>query len=150
MKDRIFVDTNIYIYFLLDDEETSDKTQKAQKLINQLQHKEIIISVQILHEIYNTLLKYKINDNLIRKKLDFIISKTKITETNLYTIEKCWEIKNRYNYSYWDSLIIASAIQADCHKLLTEDMQHGQTIDMKVEIENPFIEKSSSIEDNLC
>ncbi|OGI00543.1 MAG: hypothetical protein A2Y25_00040 [Candidatus Melainabacteria bacterium GWF2_37_15] len=140
MKDRVFVDTNIYIYFLLEDKENPDKTQKAQNIIKKLYDKEIIISVQVLNEIYNTLLKYKISDDLIRKKLDLIISKTVLTDTNLYTLEKCWEIKSKYNYSYWDSLIIASAIQADCFRLYTEDMQHRQIIDMKVGIENPFLE----------
>lgn len=44
-----------------------------------------------------------------------------------------------YGYSYWDSLIIATAIQSDCSILYSEDMQHDQVIEDKLRIINPFI-----------
>lgn len=139
MKDRVFVDTNIYIYFLLVDKENSEKKQKAQSLIKQFYNKEIIISVQVLHEIYNTLFKkYKIDDNIIRQKLNLILSKTILADTNLNTLEKCWEFRAKYNYSYWDSLIIASAIQADCSILYTEDLHDNQQIEKQLRIINPL------------
>ncbi len=48
------------------------------------------------------------------------------------------ELGKRYGFSIWDGLIVAAAIQARCSVLLTEDLQHGQTID-GVRIENPFL-----------
>ena len=50
-------------------------------MIKFLLNKEIIISVQVLNEIYSTLLRYKIVDEIIQKKLDLIISKTNLTNT---------------------------------------------------------------------
>jgi predicted nucleic acid-binding protein len=48
-------------------------------------------------------------------------------------------IKQRYRYSYWDSLIIASALEANCSILYTEDMHNGQIIEKRLKILNPFI-----------
>ena len=138
MKDKVFVDTNVYIYFLLDDEKNLNKNQKAQNIIKQFSNKEIIISVQVLNEIYNTFLKYKIKEDIIHQKLELIISKTKLIDTNLSTLNKCWQIRSKYNYSYWDSLIIASALQADCDILFTEDLQNNHIIEGKLKIINPF------------
>ena len=49
------------------------------------------------------------------------------------------EIHTRYKYSYYDSLIIASALENDCAILYTEDLHHSQVIDEKLAIINPFI-----------
>jgi predicted nucleic acid-binding protein len=51
--------------------------------------------------------------------------------------ERAMELHGRYQYSFYDSLIIAAALEAGCDRLLTEDMQHGQRIEGLV-IENPF------------
>ncbi|WP_456325324.1 PIN domain-containing protein [Desulfonauticus submarinus] len=48
------------------------------------------------------------------------------------------EIKEKYKFSYWDSLIVASALENNCSILYTEDMQDGQIIEKKLEIVNPF------------
>ena len=49
-----------------------------------------------------------------------------------------WKIKDKYRYSYWDSVIIASALDSECSILYSEDMQHGQVIDKDLIILNPF------------
>ena len=46
-------------------------------------------------------------------------------------------IQSRYRYSFYDSLIIAAALEAGCTRLLSEDLQAGQTID-GLRIEDPF------------
>ncbi|MDZ7781481.1 MAG: hypothetical protein U5K56_00525 [Halioglobus sp.] len=47
------------------------------------------------------------------------------------------DIQERYRYGFYDSLIISAALEADCKRLFTEDMQDGQRIGTLV-IENPF------------
>ncbi len=49
------------------------------------------------------------------------------------------ELNIRYGYSYWDSLIIATALQRDCDILYSEDMQHDQLVESKLRIINPLI-----------
>ena len=48
------------------------------------------------------------------------------------------EISIRYNFYYWDSLIVASALENNCSILYTEDMQDGQVIEESLKIVNPF------------
>ena len=43
-----------------------------------------------------------------------------------------------HKYSYWDGLILASALKNSCSILYTEDMQDGQVIEGEVQIVNPF------------
>ncbi len=49
-------------------------------------------------------------------------------------------LQKRWKYSFYDSLIIAAALKANCNILYSEDLQHGQVID-DLKIINPFIEK---------
>jgi predicted nucleic acid-binding protein len=55
------------------------------------------------------------------------------------TLRKSFDISINYQYSYYDSLIIAVALLSNCDILYPEDMQHQQTIDNQLQIINPFI-----------
>ncbi|GHV80479.1 hypothetical protein AGMMS49944_22700 [Spirochaetia bacterium] len=57
-----------------------------------------------------------------------------------------FRISNRYQFSFWDSLIVASALEAQCTVLYTEDLQDGQIIEDVLEVKNPFIRYSSKID----
>ena len=50
------------------------------------------------------------------------------------------EVSIKYEFSYWDSLVIASALENGCEILYSEDMQHNQIIEDKLKIKNPYIE----------
>jgi predicted nucleic acid-binding protein len=52
---------------------------------------------------------------------------------------KAMEINIHYGYSYWDSLIIATALQTNCSILYSEDMQHDRLIEGTLKIVNPLI-----------
>jgi predicted nucleic acid-binding protein len=54
------------------------------------------------------------------------------------THEAALGIAGRLGYRFFDSLIIASALEANCATLLSEDMQDGQVIDGRLAIRNPF------------
>ena len=46
----------------------------------------------------------------------------------------------RHNLAFYDALIAASALLADCDQLWSEDMQDGMAIDGRLQITNPFRE----------
>ena len=52
-------------------------------------------------------------------------------------MEHAWKIQDRYRFSFWDALIVASAKAASCRYLLTEDMQNNQVVD-GIRVVNPF------------
>jgi predicted nucleic acid-binding protein len=47
------------------------------------------------------------------------------------------QLQGRYKISFWDAMIIASAIQLDCQQIWSEDLNPGQTYDTAT-VENPF------------
>lgn len=57
------------------------------------------------------------------------------------TILSAFKISLKYQYSHWDSLIIASALQNNCTKLYSEDLQNEQVIKRRLTIINPFMDQ---------
>jgi len=49
------------------------------------------------------------------------------------------KVKEKYRYSYYDSVIIASALQNNCTVLYSEEMNHNQVIENSLTIINPFM-----------
>jgi len=54
-----------------------------------------------------------------------------------------WRLQDRFQLSFWDSLILAAAISSACNFLLTEDLQSGQELD-GVTVLNPFLNDPAS------
>lgn len=61
-----------------------------------------------------------------------------MVEFNLTIFESASDIRNRYNVSFWDSLIISCALFARASILYSEDMQYGLVVTGQIEIVNPF------------
>jgi predicted nucleic acid-binding protein len=56
---------------------------------------------------------------------------------NSSVFEAAWAVQDRFNFNWWDCLIVAAARVAGCDYLLTEDLQHGQDLD-GITVINPF------------
>ena len=60
--------------------------------------------------------------------------------TNSFTtIQRACKIAERYSFSFYDSLIVAAALESGCLILFSEDLQHGQVIEKVLTVKNPFI-----------
>lgn len=140
MKDRIFIDTNVLVYIHLFDEESQDKRKALQNLLHRRIDAELIINVQVINEFYNVLLRKNIEDNVIQEKIHSQLEICSASELSLKTVFSAWKLREKYKYSYWDSLILASALENSCSILYSEDMQHGQIIENNLKIINPFRE----------
>lgn len=53
-------------------------------------------------------------------------------------LSTAWSVQARYDFSWWDAMIVAAALRAGCETLLSEDLQDGQVIDGKLTLSNPF------------
>ena len=96
------------------------------------------ISIQVCNEISNILLKkYDFSEIEVKEILQQILKNVNLYKIEQETIFKALDIKNRYHFSYYDSLIISSAIKSNCNILYSEDMQHNQQIE-NLKIINPF------------
>jgi predicted nucleic acid-binding protein len=136
MQDRIFLDSNILLYAI-----GNDKYKKGLSI--ELIRKKPVITIQVLNEISNIMIrKLKLSHQDIHNIIDFIIQKCDMNSIDIITVRKALDISEKYKYSYYDSLIIASALENNCNILYTEDMHHGQNIENILKIINPFLPKS--------
>ncbi|TXL16539.1 nucleic-acid-binding protein [Methylococcaceae bacterium HT3] len=127
-----FLDSNIVIYSLGDVEE---KRLRSIELISE----NPIISVQVLNETANILVrKFQMPIHDIQAIMKRIACECRVTILTEKTHFSALSIKERYQFSFYDSLIIASALEASCNILYSEDMQHGQIIENKLKIVSPF------------
>ncbi len=136
MNDKIFFDTNLLIYLYSEDE-----IEKQSNLLSLLKnHQNRWISTQVLNELSNTLRrKFKLEYSEIETVVAEICSKFQIAVIQVQTIKSALKIAADYRYSYYDSLIVATALELSCHFLYSEDMQHGQLIKGQMRIFNPLI-----------
>jgi len=114
--------------------------ERISTLIMIMDHSPLRFS-QILNEFYNVLNRFKVDDRLIQNSIIKILESVKLELITIDTLKLCWNIKLRYKYSYFDSLIIVSALENNCSTLFSEDMQHGQLIENTLRIFNPFGKK---------
>lgn len=132
MTERIFVDTNIVLYTLGED---SNKKAIARAILAEYP----LLSTQVINEAINVCLRrFKFTKQQAYTFADAIMRRTNVQAVDEITIRKSAEIALRYQFSNWDSLIIAAALLANCTILYSEDMQHNQIIENRLTIINPF------------
>lgn len=134
MPDNVFVDTNVLIYFISAEE---NKKIKAREVIFSSQ--DVYISSQVLSEFISVCFsKELLGLEEIITLVNDLIEALRFSSIEKSTIKKALQIKKDSKYSYWDSLIIASALENNCSILYTEDMQDRQVFDSNLTIINPF------------
>lgn len=137
MSDKIFVDTNLWVYLYADDSD-KEKTKTISSLVDKY-FENITISTQVLGEFFHVLSKKGLKEKEEAKQMALdIASSFDIIEVLQSTVIKAMDISILNGFSYWDSLILAVALENNCSTLYTEDMQDGQTIEGKLTIRNPF------------
>jgi predicted nucleic acid-binding protein len=135
MRDKIFVDSNIILYSYSKTE--LDKNKIANALI--FSFDEILVSTQVINEVTNILFKkFQLDSVDIENVLLEIDNNFKIVNFSLTTQIKAIKIKKKYKLQYYDSLILATALENNCTVLYSEDMQHRQIIEDQLKIINPF------------
>lgn len=143
MTAKAFIDTNIYIYALTQSQSSSDEGKRiiALSVFKTLIESQIIVtSTQVLNEFHSNLVKkFKLQDatvfNIVKQN---ILPISTIVPISLQTYHLAFDLRSEYNLSFWDSLVVASALENHCNTLYSEDMQHQQRIKNELLIINPF------------
>lgn len=132
MSGRLFFDTNVLVYAFTADDARNDDAEQLLAMGG-------IVSVQVLNEFVNvSRAKHRRSWDEVDRTLDII--RTILDPPLPLTMAvhaKAVEIARRYRFKFYDSLIVAAALSADCSLLLTEDLQDGQKIENMI-VRNPF------------
>ena len=98
------------------------------------------ISFQVVQECLNTFLRkteIPLDEAGARSYLDAVLLPLMQMLSTPALYQRALEVRQRWRFSFCDSLIVAAALQAGCQRLLSEDLQHGQRIEGLVAV-NPF------------
>ena len=136
MKDKVFIDTNILVYLYSNSEKQKQKIAKSLIFESDV---DIFISIQVLGEFTNFLYKkYDYSISTIKTAITDFKNNFSVHNIRTKTVERALDMMQTYKYSYWDSLIIASAIENNCSILYSEDFHHNHVLEKKLRIINPF------------
>lgn len=127
-----FVDSNIVLYALA----IGPKAEAAGELLR----RRPTISVQVLNEVANVA-RRKLGMSWLEVRAAIAVVRTfcpTVLALGVETHTEALRIAERYGTSVYDSVIVASALEAGCETLWSEDMHHGMTIDGRLRIANPF------------
>jgi predicted nucleic acid-binding protein len=131
---RVFLDSNVCLYLLSED---SPKKKKAEEL---LALPFTVISSQVLNENMNVVIKkLKLSQERILAHIDFLLSSCEVVGGSIGLQKKGIALHFSFQFSFYDSLIVAAALEGNCSVLYSEDMHHGLVIENKLTIVNPFI-----------
>src|SRR5215212_6229345 len=141
MSAECFIGTNLFIYQL----EASDehKAATADRIIRKgIQSHNACVSFQVVQECLNTVLRkaeIPLSTDETKQYLDNVLAPLYRVSASISLYRRALDLQVRYRYGFYDSLVIAAALDAGCSRLYSEDLQDGQRIE-GLTIENPFLE----------
>jgi predicted nucleic acid-binding protein len=134
-----FIDTNIWLYAFIRTE--GDKNKISRSIIEEY---EVTLSTQIVNEMcVNLIKKVNFSEAKISKLIDSFYKRYTIEELTQEVLLAASDIRKKYQFSFWDSIVAASALGCEADFLISEDMQHGFIFENKLEILNPFIRSTN-------
>jgi len=139
MKDRYFIDTNIFVY--LHDSTSQDKQKKSADIIDKaLKENCGIVSYQVVQEFINVV-ETKIKNKEIQDNLKYFLVNCLYPLCHIFVDFELYDLaidlKRKNKLSFYDALIVASAKRGECNILYTEDLHAGK-FDKDLAIINPF------------
>src|ERR1700693_1433631 len=139
MKDRFFLDTNILVYTF--DSHSPRKQHQAISLVERaLASRQGVISYQVIQEFLNVAMR-KFKEPMLPAEAQAYMQLVLIPLCEVFPdaalYSEALAILEETGWTFYDSLIVASAAAAKCGLLFTEELQGGRTV-RGVDIQNPF------------
>ena len=137
---RVFFDTNIVVY-CFDTLEPRKQTRAKDLLAHALNSQTGVVSYQVIQEFCNVATKARrlqLPQERIQAYINLVLQPMNQVACRPALIEAALTLRAEHGFSFYDSLIIASATQAKCQMLYSEDLQHLQRVG-SLQIVNPFL-----------
>jgi predicted nucleic acid-binding protein len=144
MNGRYFLDTNIFVYSF--DERAPAKERRSTKLIRQaVATRKGMVSYQVVQEFFNVALRRFVHPMAVAEAEQYLATVFRPllavhSSHALYT--EALRLQDKHRLSWYDSLIVAAAIEGQCGILYSDDLQHGQQFG-DLQIRNPFLEQAT-------
>jgi len=137
LAERVFINTNVIVY--ADDLDAGAKRERAREILQQvLIDGNGVVSTQVLQEFFVAATrKLGVAAEIARRKVE-LLARLDVVTIEPSLILDAIDLHRLHPISFWDALIVQSAVASGCRRLLTEDLQSGRNIG-GVQIENPFV-----------
>ena len=140
MSDRFFLDTNIFVYTF--DKAAPAKAQKATELIRKaIATQKGIVSFQVVQEFFNVALRRFAQPMRLadaEQYLGTVFRPLLAVQSSQALYAEALRLQSQSWLSWFDSIIVSAAIQAQCDVLFSEDLQHGHRFG-SLRVTNPFL-----------
>ena len=138
-KTQYFIDSNIWLYRFIVNTNDASSIKKQQIATSITSQENLLVSTQVINEVCaNLIRKAGFDNSQIQTLIEELGEGCEILPLSLETIQYAAKLRNNYSLSFWDSLIVASAILGKASILYSEDMQNGLIINNTLQIVNPF------------
>ena len=141
MKDKVFLDTNIFVYSIDAAPGQNEKRDVARKIVREhIRNESGVVSIQVFQEFYDVATR-KIQVPLSTEESIEYLHYISIFETVLPDFDMvvtAIRLHRKHALSFRDALILQAAKTAGCSYVLSEDLQDGFRID-NLTIKNPFV-----------
>ena len=140
MKDRFFLDTNIFAYSF--DSNASAKQERARELIvHGIKTRKAVVSYQVVQEFFNLALrKFSRRMSVAEAEQYFqtVFLPLLAVQSSHTLFSQALRLEDKHRLSWYDALIVAAAVESQCTILYSEDMHDGHRFG-ELEIKNPFL-----------
>lgn len=131
-----FIDSNIWLYALVEGDD-SRKTVIARTVIEESAP---VVSTQVINEVcVNLIKKAKFDEDRVGQLIQEFFAKYRVVEMNQTVLLAASALRKNQSLSFWDSMIVASALESAVSFLCSEDMHHGLNVGGQLQIVNPFV-----------
>jgi len=137
MSAKVFIDTNVLVYAY--DIDAGSKKRRAEEVLISLRLQGLgALSMQVLQEFYSTVTR-KLRPPIPKAEARAIVEDFThwCVATTPGEIKLAFQIEDEARIGFWDAMIVAAAVRAGATRILSEDLNPGQTI-AGITIENPF------------
>jgi len=134
MNDKpVFIDTNVLIY-------ATDADSSKKRIALELLATHPVVSIQVINECANVLRKkFRLDYANLATILENYLKTVTLVPVTLATVRLAWQLGERYGYSYYDTVVLASALEHHYVTFYSEDLQDGQVLEQRLQIVDPFL-----------
>jgi len=140
MNGRFFLDTNVFVYSF--DRSAPAKIRRATQLIRRaVTTRQGIVSFQVVQEFFSVALQRFARPMTVAEAEQYLAAVFRpltAVHSSQALYAEALQLSDRCHLSWYDSLIVAAAVEGQCRILYSEDLQHGQRFG-DLQIENPFL-----------
>jgi predicted nucleic acid-binding protein len=138
MTERVFIDTNVWVYAV--DRSDIAKQTTALALLEPTDESDVVVSAQVIGEFFAVVTRKLAHTVPISDARAMVAQMIRLPVVAIDSrlVEAAIAGTDTWSLSYWDALIVAAAETSGCDRVLSEDMSHG-VVYGSVQVQNPFL-----------